>query len=89
MALHIGDLAALHQPLQALVEPADDAVAVGVDPGHVDALQAGLDTEVRALASGIGDLRRMQQGLGGDAAAVQARTAELVLFHEDHREAQL
>ena len=39
-ALDVGDLAALHQALQALVEPGDDAVLVLVDGRHVDALEA-------------------------------------------------
>ena len=41
----VGDVPALDQALQPLVEPADDAVLVLVDPGHVDALQGRLHSE--------------------------------------------
>ena len=40
--------AALDQALQALVQPADDAVAVGVHAGQVDALERGADAELLA-----------------------------------------
>ena len=49
----------------------------------------GLDAERRALARLVGDLGRVQQGLGGDAAAVQAGAAELVLLDQGDRLAQL
>ena len=39
--------------------------------------------EVLALLGCIGNLGRVQQGLGGDATAVQAGAAELVLVDED------
>ena len=82
-------LSLLEQALQALVEPADDAVLVRVDPGHVDADQVGLDAELLALAGLVGDLGRVQQRLGRDAAAVQAGAAQLGLVDQRHREVQL
>jgi hypothetical protein len=68
------------EPLEALVQPADDGVLVLVDPSHVDALERGLDAEVLTFAGSVGDLGRVQQRLGGDAAAVQAGAAQLVLL---------
>src|SRR3712207_3249608 len=88
LTLHVVDLAALDQALQALVEPGDDAVLVAVDAVHVDAGQRGLDAELLALAGQVGDLAGVQQGLGGDATAVQAGAADLVLLDEDHGHAQ-
>ena len=88
-ALDEGDLPALHQALQALVEPRDDAVLVLVDRGHVDAVEGGPDAELLALAAGVGDLGRVQQRLGRDAAAVQAGAAELVLLDQGDLHAEL
>ncbi len=42
-----------------------------------------------ALAGLVGDLAGVQQGLGGDAAAVQAGAAELVLLDQGDVQAQL
>ena len=89
LALDVVDLAGLHEPLQALVEPADDAVLVAVDPAHVDRLEGRLDAELLALACAVGDLGRVQQRLGRDAAHVQAGAAELALLDERDRQAQL
>ena len=88
-ALDEGHVAALHEALQALVELADDAVAVLVDLGHVDALEGRAHAEGVALLGAVSDLGRMQQGLGGDAASMQAGASELVLVDEDDRHAQL
>jgi hypothetical protein len=89
LALDVGDAAALDQALQALVEPADDAVLVAVDAVHVDAGQGGLDAELLAVAGQVGDLTGVQERLGRDAAAVEAGAAHLVLLHQDHGHAQL
>ena len=89
LALDVGDLAGGDQALEALVQARDDAVLVLVDPGDVDALEGGLDAELLALAGLVGDLARVQQGLGGDAAPVQAGAAELVLLDQGDVQAQL
>src|SRR6185312_9238073 len=89
LALDVGDAAALDQPLQALVETADDAVLVGVDAVHVDAGQRRLDAELLALARLVGDLTAVQERLGGDAAAVQSGATDLVLLDEDDVEPEL
>src|SRR5690606_4667126 len=77
LALDDGDPAGLDQTGQALVQAADDLVLVGVHRGHVDAVEAGLDAELLALLGGVGDLGGVQQGLGRDAALVQAGAAQL------------
>ena len=81
LALDVLDPARLDEPLQAIVEPADDAVLVGVDAVHV--------AELLAVTGQVGDLAGVQQGLGGDAAAVQAGAADLVLLDQDDGHAQL
>ena len=86
---HERDLAGAHDALQALVQLGDDAVLVAVDPGHVDAVELALDAEGLALAGHVGDLRGVQQRLGGDAAAVQTGTAELRLVDQHHAQAQV
>ena len=84
-----GDLGRFDQALQALVQPVDDAVLVRVDALHVDADELGLDTELLGLARLVGDLAGVQQRLRRDAAAVQARAAELVLLDQCHRQVEL
>jgi hypothetical protein len=82
-------VAALHQALQTLVEAADHAIAVRVDLGHVDAIERRAHAEGVALLRRVSDLRRVQEGLGGDAAAMQAGPAELVLVDEHDGHAEL
>src|SRR5690606_24730549 len=72
------DLPGLHQALEALVQAADDAVLVGVDGTHVDALEGAVDADAGALADRVGHLGAVEQRLRRDAAAVQTGTAELV-----------
>lgn len=60
-----------------------------MDGLDVDALEGGLDTELRALAGLVGDLARVQQCLCGDAAIVQAGTADLALLDQGDVQAQL
>ena len=81
--------AAGDQAGQALPQPGDDLVLVGVDAGHVDAVEGGPDAEVGALPGLVGDLGRVQQRLGRDAAAVQAGAADLVLLDQRDTLAQL
>jgi hypothetical protein len=53
-----------------------------VHPGHVDAVEGVLHTELRALAGLVGQLAGVQQSLGGDAAPVQTGAAQLVLLDQ-------
>ena len=83
------DAAALDQPGQPLEQAGDDAVLVGVDAGHVDAVERGADAELLGLTGLVGDLGRVQQGLGGDAADVEAGAAEVALLDETDGQPQL
>ncbi len=56
LALDDLDATAADKTLQALVVLVDDAVLVLVDARHVDALEGGVDAEVRALAGLVGNL---------------------------------
>ena len=71
------------------VRPADDTLLVGQDLVEVDALEDGVDADRRCMAGLVGDLRGVQQGLGGDAAAVQARPTQLVTLDEGDGQAEL
>ena len=51
--------------------------------------KVALHTELLALAGLVGDLTGVQQGLGGDAAAVQAGAAELVLLDQGDVQTEL
>jgi hypothetical protein len=83
------DLAGADQAGEALVKPRDDAVLVGVDPGHVDALERALDAELLTLPRQVGHLGGVQKRFGGDAAAVQASATDLVLLDKDDAHAEL
>ncbi len=89
LALDHGDAARLDQPGEALEEPGDDPVLVGVDAGHVDAVEGGVDAELRGLAGRVGDLGGVQQRLGRDAADVEAGAAEIALLDQSHRQPEL
>ena len=82
LAGDVGDVLGFDQALQAGVQFAGDAVLVLVHTGHVDAGQLGGDPELTAFPGAVGDLGGVQQRLGGDAAAVQAGTAEQVLLDQ-------
>ncbi len=88
-ALDDGDPAGLDQAGEALEEPLDDLVLVGVDAGHVDALEAGVDAELRGLAGRVGDLRGVEQGLRRDASHVEAGAPEVALLDQPDLQPQL
>jgi hypothetical protein len=90
LAGHHGDvLVVREQAGETLVQAGDDTVLVRVHPRHVDADQLGLDAELLALPGLLGDLGRVQQRLGRDAAAVQARAAQLGLVDQRYGEVEL
>ena len=85
-----GDLVLVDQRLQAGPESLDDLVAAG---GHLDVVDLGLAGELQAevlrVPDAIGEGGRFEQRLGRDAAAVEARPADLVLVDERDLEPQL
>src|SRR5262245_1848547 len=83
------DLAAGDRALQALPEPVDHLVLVGVDPRHVDAVEPGPDAERLGLVRLVSDLRGVQEGLGRDAPPVQAGAADPVPLDERDALAEL
>ena len=90
MAAHDGDLVLLHQEVEALGVLHDDVVLALEDVGPVQLGRGLLDAVACRRASGGPRLRRREHGLGGDAAPVEAGTAELVsLFNERDLEAEL
>ena len=89
LTLDGGDAAGLDQAGQALVQPVDDAVLVLEQRRHVDAVEAWSSRRWTALAGLVGDLGGVQQGLGRDAAPVQAGPADLVLLDQHDRRTQL
>ena len=89
MALDDGDAARLDQSGEALEEPVDDLVLVGVDARHVDAVEGGRDAELAGLAGRVGDLGGVQQRLGRDAAHVEAGASEVALLDQSDLEPQL
>src|SRR3954451_2990602 len=89
LALDDVDPAALDQTGQTLEEAGDDLVLVGIDPGHVDALEGGRHSELVGLPGLVRDLRCVEQRLGRDAADMEAGTAEVALLDQPHRQSQL
>ena len=57
--------------------------------GQVDLVDARVDAELRAAPGRVGDLGRMQDRLGRNAAAVQAGAAHLVLLDQADAQPEL
>ena len=82
-----GDLALLHQALQALPELVDDLLLAGLALGELDHGLLDGDAELLGPGHGAEHRRRLQELLGRDAAAVQAGAADLLLLHHGDVEA--
>ena len=67
----------------------DHAVDVIVDLGEVDARLVAVHAEAAAVADRLGRMAGGDQGLGGDAAGVQAVAAHLALFDQHGLRAHL
>ena len=80
-----GDPAGLDEPFEATELLRDDALTVGAQACRVDRLERGADADGCRGAGGLGHFGGVQQRLGGDAAAMQARPADLLLL--DQRDA--
>ena len=76
------DLAVLQQTRQALEQRLDHAVLASHGRGHVDRGIAGLDAELLGPAHRPDHVARLEQGLGRDAATVEAGATDLVLLDE-------
>src|SRR2546427_134079 len=88
-ALHDRPLVLLHQELDALriLVPPPAGTLHGDAVVRLDG--ARLDAELLGLAQQLGDVGRMQQRLGGDAADVHAYSAQLLFLDQRGRQAQL
>ena len=85
--LHDGDVAPLQQGLEALRELVDDVLLAHLGPAQVEhRLAFGDDPELGRLAHRAQHVGRLEQFLGGDAAAMEAGPAHAALF--DDRDVQ-
>ena len=89
-ALHPRDLVLGHEALEARPHPLHDRVAAA---GHLGVVDPGLarqdDPELLGVAEPFDEGSRFQQRLRGDAAAMEARAANLVLVDQGDPQAQL
>ena len=83
-----GDLAALEQPGQALVELAHDGVLAVLAHGEVDRHPGHVDAELLGALDRPVDRGRLEELLGRDAAPVQAGAADLVPLDDGDGEAR-
>src|SRR5207244_8711307 len=81
-ALDGGDLAVLHQPLEALPELIDDLLLAGLAGGEVDRGLIRQNAELLGPGDRAIDGGGLEELLGRDAASVQAGAADLLLL--DH-----
>ena len=84
-----GDLVLAEQELHALVELAHDRVPAAAGDRVVEVHVAGRDAERLRVMQLVEERGALQQCLGRDAAAVEARAAYLVLLHQHDAEAEL
>jgi hypothetical protein len=84
------DLVLVDQRFHAGPEALDDLVTAS---RHLDEVHLGLAGQLQAEVLGVADALseggRLEKGLGRDAAAVEARPADLVLVDERHLEPEL
>ena len=83
MAVDAVHLVLAEEELDPLRVLGDDLVLVGVDANHVDADVLGVDADLLAVQRLVVDLGRVEQRLGGDAAAQEAGAAEAVVLLDD------
>jgi len=77
-------LGALHRPVRAVPDRLDDLVLAGDHRGQVDHRVADPHPELGRPPHLVRHLRRGDHRLGGDAPAVEAGAAQLLLLHERH-----
>ena len=78
------DLAALQEAREPLEETIDDLVLAGLTDREVHHDALGVDTEVRGVLDGPSYVSGLEELLGGDAAAMQAGSTDLVTLDEGH-----
>ena len=89
-AVHLLDLVHLQQTCNTGGQFLGNIVLVLDDLGEVDLQAFHLNADFLALIlDGLDQFGRVQQALGGDAADVQAGTAQMLLFHQGDLCAQL
>ena len=89
-ALDPGHVVLLDQAADALPHPGHDLVPALGDLREVHLGRTGQpEAEVPGVADALGERGRLEHRLGGDAAAVEARAADLVLVHEGDPQPEL
>ncbi len=78
-----------HEELHAFVQLADHLVATPTGDRVVKMDVTGRDTEGVGMPQLVEQRSALEQRLGGDASAVQAGAADLVLLHQHHAQPQL
>src|SRR5438132_10922407 len=89
LALDHSHLVLLPQTLDAPMELVDDRILSLEHLRPIELHRAGLQSETGRLTNVVGQLRRMQEGLGGYAPAMQAGTAHFLLFNHGDPQTQL
>ena len=88
-AVDLGDLVLLHQEVHALDDALGHRAAAGVRGAEVHRRVAGDPELVLLVGQDVRQLRVAQQGLGRDAADVEADTAPVLVLHDGDALAEL
>jgi hypothetical protein len=81
-AVDDGDLPVAEQPGEATGEAVDDALLAVLGDRQVETGRLGEHAEVLRALDGAADRRGLEEGLGGDAADVEAGAADLVALDQ-------
>ena len=76
------DLSSLQQTLEALGQSVDDLLLAGLARTEIERGLARVDTELLGPGDGAQHLGRLEQLLGGDAAAMEARAPDPLLLDD-------
>ena len=82
-------LVLLQQEADTTHQLLNNAVLPGDHGGIIHAVQLGLDAVLPGSAHRVGHLRALKEGLGGDAADVQAGAAQVLPLHHSRPHSQL
>src|SRR5690606_13621387 len=89
LSLEHGDAAHLDETLQTLVLACNYPLAIGRDCRNVNAIKSGGHAELCGIPGNVRYLRGVQKRFSGDAADVQAGSANLVLFNKGDTHSKL